>query len=167
MTFHELLSSRHLDACVPGRNWAEQFSTFEEAWIACHDSEWMLWLLEEVGWDDETTIRLYALRCLREARLDEQTTAWDALVGAKRCAFIVAAEDLVRNGAKQDEWDTAWLIAWDAACAVIGSAALVGAWLRGQSSGTQADILREMIPVRLVSELVERKINEREALAVL
>jgi hypothetical protein len=63
MSITEFLQA--LEACPEAVTWAAQFGAFEELWRACPHAEWMIWTLEEVGYDSDSSLRLFASACAR------------------------------------------------------------------------------------------------------
>lgn len=80
-----------LEACDRGIRWARKYPTVEDAWSACENPSWMLWLAARVAvsQDDRSKVVLAAAACVRLARIKNK----DRRV---LCA-IEAAEQWARN----------------------------------------------------------------------
>jgi hypothetical protein len=63
MTIIEWLES--LDACPEAVLWAQRFRKLEELWYECPQVEWMLWILEQIGYADQRKLRTFAAACAR------------------------------------------------------------------------------------------------------
>jgi len=67
---------RVLGACNDGQAWAEQATSLETVWNTCKRSDWMLWALRQIGFQDDRKMRLYACACIRKTPLADGHTAW-------------------------------------------------------------------------------------------
>jgi hypothetical protein len=50
---------KDLNACKPAIKWVGN-KTPQEAWETCEKSDWMFWLLKEIGYENNKTLRLMA-----------------------------------------------------------------------------------------------------------
>jgi len=165
MTLREFAESRH--ACSDGLEWLGE-RDIAAMWAECQRSDWMVWLLDRMGWADAHAQRSFALRCarrvqplMRDARSvetlevverylrgdatdEELASAWaaaDAAADAARAAWAAADADAAR---------AAWADA-AAAAAAWASAAAAAAW--DAAMAAQADDLRELVPVAVAQAL--------------
>ncbi len=133
---------RRLGACEEAREWAAN-KDLTTAWAECQRPDWMLWLLDALGYSDQSTLRLYACWCARQV--------WHLPSDERSRAAVEVAERYARGEATDDELSAAWA-AWDAA-----RDAAWAAWdAAGAAAATaQADRLREMVPLAEVERLME------------
>jgi hypothetical protein len=123
-------------ACTAGMKWAEIYTTASAAWLACDNPRWMLWALEQIGYQDEK-LRLFACWCVRYTPLGDGRTTWDLLIREQSRKAIEVAERFARWQATRDElftayatagaaadvtWDSVRDAAWDAAYAATEAA---------------------------------------------
>lgn len=111
MTLREFCVANH--ACAPGLEWLGE-RDLAAMWSDCHRSDWMLWLLEELCWDDAHVKRVFALWCARQVRhllTDERSV---------RCLDVVKRH--LRGEATGEELAAACGGAWDAVCATWDAA---------------------------------------------
>jgi len=118
---------RRLGACEEARDWA-QGKNLATAWVTCNRPDWMLWLLDEVGYRDDRTLRLFACWCVR------QETCWSLLSDERSRAAVEVAERYARGDATDEELSAAWAAAWAAARA----AARAAAWAAARASAEAA-----------------------------
>lgn len=127
-----------LDACQDGRDWAKTCTNLKQVWDTCKRSDWMLWALNRIGFNDERKLRLYACACARKTPLADGRTVWDLLTDerSRRAVEVAelyaegkatdAARDAARAAATDAATDAAWAatraardaandVAWDAA----------------------------------------------------
>jgi hypothetical protein len=83
-------------ACDPAVKFRSQFTTFEEAWIACPRGDWMLWIASKVGVEDKLIIKTAALcaNTVRHLMTDKRST--DAIDIALKYAEGLATKDELR-----------------------------------------------------------------------
>jgi hypothetical protein len=116
-------------ACREARDWAGS-RTLAEVWADCQRSDWLLWLLGAIGYDDERVLRLFAAWCARQVlHLVDDPRSREAVEVAERYA---------RGEATREELAAAWAAAnaaaWDACAAANAAvwaaeaAARVAAW---------------------------------------
>ena len=76
-----------LGACRDARVWAAHFATLDEAWDACTDPGWMLWLAQATDLPQEAAVRMavaFARRVLPFATGDAAEPARIAIETAER-----------------------------------------------------------------------------------
>ena len=134
-----------LGACAKAQVFAHTQPDLETAWRTCKRSDWMIWLLDKLGFKDDRAYRLYACRCVRDTPLADGRTVWDLLTDPRSRNAVEVAERFANGQASQEEldaaWDAAWAAAWDARDA---------AW-----AAAQADYLWELVPWATVKTLVD------------
>jgi len=135
-----------------------------DAWEKCHRSDWMLWALDKIGYDDQRMLRLLACRFCREIwhlladersrnavevaeRYAEGQATKDELVAARAAAWAAAraaarARAAAGAAAEAATEAAAWAAAW-AATEAAARGAGAAAW--AATEARQADIIREMI----------------------
>ncbi len=148
-----------LGACDEARDWVSG-KDLATAWSTCTRPDWMLWLLDALGYDDERTLRLFGCWCARQV--------WHLLTDARSRTAVEVAERYAVGEATYEElssardaaWDAAAVAggaAWDAAWAATRAAARAAAWAASWAASwaAQADRLREMVPLAEVERLME------------
>jgi hypothetical protein len=156
----ELLAKFH--ACAEAREWAGS-RTLAAAWAECPRSDWMLWLLEMLGYADRRVLRLFACWCVRqepcwslladersrsavemaeryargEATGDELAAACDAACDACDAACD-AAWSAARSAARAAAWSAAWAATWSAACDTAWYTAWYAAWSAASAAAWSA-----------------------------
>ena len=112
-------------ACSEGMAWVKEnkFESLADLWDNCHRSDWMLWLLDRVGYENDRDLRLFACACVR--------AIWDKLTDERSRRAVEVAEKYAFGDATDEEL----VAAWDAA----GDAARAAAW------DAQANMLRDKI----------------------
>ena len=126
-------------ACVEASEWARRYNTASAAWLACKKPEWMLWALEQIGYKDESKLRLFACWCARNTPLPDGKTNWDLLTDQRSRTAVEVAERHARGEATDEELAAAWAAARDAARA----AARAAAWDAARDA--QAKALRKIV----------------------
>jgi hypothetical protein len=144
----------------------------------------MLWLLTEIGHQDDKTYRLYACWCVRNTPLADGRKVWDLLTDKRSRNAVEVSERYAVGEATKEEMDAAWAAAWDAdgdaAWAAAGAAARDAAWDAAWAAARdaagdaawaaagdaarafQADHLREVIPYSVVEAAVLAKWPAKE-----
>jgi hypothetical protein len=97
------------DACEEARMWAKAFRTLEDLWQNCKVPEWMLWSLEQVDYQNEGKLRLFACACARHG-----APFLDDPVGMKA---IDVAERFAKGATTRADLTAAWAAAGTAAAA--------------------------------------------------
>jgi len=173
---------RKLGACDEAREWADG-KDLVTAWTTCNRSDWMLWLLDALGYRDDRTLRLFACWCVK------QEPCWSLLSDERSRTAVEVAERYARGEATDEElaaaceaaWaaeDAAEAAAWAAASAAASAAARdarataraaarAAAWYawdatRDATWAAQADRLREVVPLAVVRWLVDCYANRAE-----
>jgi hypothetical protein len=125
MSITDFLQS--LEACPEAVAWASDFRELEELWHSCPHAEWMIWALEEVGYDNETNLRLFATSCARHH--------WHLLTDPRSRRAVEIAERFARRAAHAEELRQAredgraatlagaWPTSWTAAAAAAATTA--------------------------------------------
>ena len=170
---------RKLGACDEAREWADG-KDLVTAWTTCNRSDWMLWLLDALGYRDDRTLRLFACWCVK------QEPCWSLLSDERSRTAVEVAERYARGEATDEElaaardaardaWYAAEVAAEAAAEVAAEAAAEVAAWAAardawyaaevaaeaaGAAAGAaawaaQADRLREVVPIAVVQRLVD------------
>ena len=83
---------KKLDACAEVRAFAETCADLETVWNACDRSDWMIWLLRRLKYDDAKVYRLYACWCVRNTPLADGRKVWDLLTDPRSRAAVEVAE---------------------------------------------------------------------------
>ena len=105
---------KRLEACGEFRSWASTQPDLETCWATCNRPDWMIWLLHELGHQDDKAYRLYACWCVRNTPLADGRTVWDLLTDERSRTAVEVAERFARGEATSEEWDAARAAAWDA-----------------------------------------------------
>jgi hypothetical protein len=175
---------RDLKACNEAITWAESHPDMETAWSNCNKSEWMLWLLRNIGYNDRKTLRLFACWCVRNTPLPSGGTVWDLLTDQRSRNAIDVCERFIAgaatkeelHGAKEasryavrdyqcDDGGMAVWCAWWAACAdhvwiMVEGASRESMMATGDASGwalarvAQSNQLRAMVPYREIESII-------------
>ena len=172
-------SLQHI-ACADGIEDGRQYATFADWWRGTQRSDYMLWLLERMGYPDDRKLRLLACRFVRGTRVDDTRTVWDLLTDERSRSAVEVAERYAVGEARKGELEAAARAAWSAAQAAASSAewaaaraaASAAAWPPTSAATSaaratamksalaqQADIIRDMIPVEEIAPLFERYIE--------
>ena len=171
MTLREYAKQK--GACAEGLKWLGD-RNLQQMWNECQRSDWMAWLLEQLGYNDERVLRLYACWCVRqvwhlltdecsrtavevaerfavgEATRDELGAAADAAWGAARAAADAARAAAARAAAA---WDAAADAARAAAARAAAARDAAADAVRAAAWARQAGHLREVIPYEVVAQL--------------
>lgn len=102
-------------ACEEGIAEGRQYDTIADWWNRTQSSKYQLWLLEEIGYHDERTLRLLAVRFVRETRVDQECTVWDLLKDNRSRQAVIVAEKYANGEATIEELGLAGVEAYDAA----------------------------------------------------
>ncbi len=154
---------RRLDACSDAIIYAKGYDTLDSAWAACERPDWMLWLLERVGFNDPRLERLFACWCIRHTPLVDGRVVWDLLKDERSCNAVVISERYANGEATLKDLAAAGAAAGaaarDAARDAAGAAARDAAWVA--AGAAQADRLREIVPFVVVAQLVDAYMEEK------
>lgn len=82
------------DAWADVREWAKG-RTLKEAWETCPRADWMLWLLQHLGYVDDHTLRLFACWCAQQV--------WNLLHDPRSRAAVNVAKRYARGDATVEE----------------------------------------------------------------
>jgi hypothetical protein len=115
-THIELL--KRFNACAEAVVYANKYPDLESAWNACPRSDWMLFLLNKLGYQDNRVLRLYACWCVRNTPLADGRVVWDLLSDVSKAAVEVS-ERFADGRASSCELRAA---AADAACSAARAA---------------------------------------------
>jgi hypothetical protein len=142
-------------ACGESIAWMKEakITSLKEAWNKCQRSDWMLWGLDHIGYNDERTLRLYACKCVRETPIADGRKVWDLLTDERSRKAVEVAELFAEGKATKEELGAAWDAARDAAWAAARAAG-AAAW------AFQSDLLRSMISWETVEERMEKTKEE-------
>jgi hypothetical protein len=141
-------------ACEEGMLWIKEanIQTFEESWAKCQRSDWMLWLLGQLGYCNKKQLVLYACWCTRNTLLQDGRKTWDLLTDERSRKAVEIAELFVEEKATKEELEVA---AWSAESAAWSAEAAARSAARSAESAEsaesaarlqQANELRKMIP---------------------
>ena len=152
-------SLQHI-ACADGIEDGRQYDTFADWWRGTQRSDYMLWLLERMGYPDDRKLRLLACRLVRETRIDSHRTrtVWDLTTSKesrRRVRKTVTVAERYAIGAATDaELDAEWSAESATTTAVRASAWVIG-WATAVKAALaqQADMIREMIPAEEIEPL--------------
>ena len=139
---------RRLGACDEAREWADG-KDLVTAWTTCNRSDWMVWLLDALGYRDDRTLRLYACWCVK------QEPCWSLLSDERSRTAVEVAERYARGEATDEELAAARDAARDAWYAAEVAAEAAWAAARAAAWAAQADRLREVVPIAVVQRLVD------------
>jgi hypothetical protein len=126
--------------------WAKDYDTLQDAWDNCQRGDWMIWLIDKMGWSNDKDLRLMSVAFARQVQhLMKDQRSINALDVAERYANGEATVDELREArAAARAADTAWAAAWaaDAADAAEAAADAAGGAVRAD----QANIIRQYLP---------------------
>lgn len=146
-TFSDWLMAH--DACSEARAFVGE-KTLKQAWAQCNRPDRMFWLLNELNYSDDQTLRLYACWCAANTPLPDGRKTWDLLTDNRSRKAILMAIDYANGEATHQELAAAEAAAWYAAGAVAGNAA------GNAARDAQANELRRRIPLSTVLELARK-----------
>jgi len=112
-------------ACAEGIKDGRRYDTFTDWWRGTQRSDYMLWLLERMGYPDDRKLRLLACRFVRGTRVDDTRTVWDLLTDERSRRAVEVAERYAVGEARKGELEAAARAAWEA---WVASAAAWEAW---------------------------------------
>ena len=112
---------RHI-ACAEGIEDGRQYDTFADWWRGTQRSDYMLWLLERMGYPDDRKLRLLACRFVRGTRVDDTRTVWDLLTDERSRRAVEVAERYAVGEARKGELEAAERAASSAAWAARAAA---------------------------------------------
>ena len=163
-----------LGDCAEAQAFAHTVPDLETAWNTVDRSDWMLWLLRRLKYDDVKAYRLYACWCVRNTPLADGRTVWDLLTDPRSRAAVELAERYAVGEATAEELREARSAAYavdagtyayaadaaaDATYAAADAAAAASyadaADARMAARKVQAQQLREMVPFSVVAGLVK------------
>jgi hypothetical protein len=139
-----------MNACPEAVKFADRYCSLETAWEACPRSDWMLWLLKGIEYEDDRSHRLFACWCARNTPLADGRKVWDLLTDRRSRDAVEVAErfadgnatkkDLAaaKDAAKDAALDAAWAAAWTAAGAAARGAARDAAWTAARAAAWTA-----------------------------
>jgi len=96
-------SLTYLRACEAGVRWAKQIETFERAWHECPDPDWLVWAVQQAGYDDQARLRTWACWCVRRV--------WELIPDPRSRQAVETAEAFLRGQSTEEELHAAWLVA--------------------------------------------------------
>jgi hypothetical protein len=129
----ELIERKGLDPCGNARIWLASQPDIQTAWKTCRRADWMLWILEEIGYEDDRSFRLIACASVRETPLADGRKVWDLLTDERSRNVVEVSERYANREATKAELDAARDAARDAAMASAW-AARDAAWAASASS---------------------------------
>jgi hypothetical protein len=171
-----------LGACAEARAFAHTVPDLETAWSTCDRSDWMVWLLRRLKYDDAKAYRLYACWCVRNTPLADGRKVWDLLTDPRSRNAVEVAERFANGGATAEKLREARCAAADATYATYAAyAAYAAAYAAADAAAAadatyaaayaaayatyadarkiahkiQAQQLREMVPFSVVAGLVK------------
>lgn len=142
-------------ACREGIKEGEQYATLDAWWGGSQRAGYMLWLLREIGYDDQLVLRLLAVRFARETQLIDGRTVWDLLTDERSRQAVIVAARYANGEATGEELRAAMISAAVAAWESVAAAAATAA-------SQQADVIRELIPAEEVRGYWERYITNKD-----
>jgi hypothetical protein len=92
-----------LGACREAQAFAGTCPDLETAWNTCDRSDWMIWLLRRLKYDDAKVYRLYSCWCVRNTPLAIGRMVWDLLTDPRSRNAVVVAERFAVGEATADE----------------------------------------------------------------
>ena len=104
-----------LGACGEAHAFARTCPDLETAWNTCDRSEWMIWLLRKLKFQDDKTYRLYACWCVRNTPMADGRKVWDLLTDPRSRNAVEVAERFAVGEATADELREARIAAYAAA----------------------------------------------------
>ena len=124
-----------LGACREAQAFAGTCPDLETAWNTCDRSDWMIWLLRRLKYDDAKVYRLYSCWCVRNTPLANGRMVWDLLTDPRSRNAVVVAERFAVGEATADELREARNAADAAAAATYADATTYAA----DAAATAAD----------------------------
>ena len=131
--------------CRDALEYLSQYDEMAEAWDNCQRADWMLWTLEQIGYDDQRALRLIACRCVRQI--------WPLLTDERSRNAVEVAERHANGLATDDELSAAWQAAWAASDAASAAARAASSAVRATEAAwsaaggaAQCRIIREIVP---------------------
>lgn len=127
---------------TPDGRW---YNTLADWWEEVRNGNDMLWLLSRLGYRNYRTLRLLAVRFVRETEVGGGRTAWDILNDDSRQAVIVAeqyangeatAEQL--SNARESAWGSVRLATTTSAAASASTAAWATVWSSADHAASSA-----------------------------
>jgi len=97
MTVDEFLMK--LNACEEAVLWSKSIRTFEDLWRECSHIEWMLWMFQQLGYENQPKLRLCATSCVRRF--------WNLLIDPRSRQAVEIAEQFTVNAATSAQLRTA------------------------------------------------------------
>ena len=137
---------KKLDACDGAQEWATTQPNLETAWLTCKRSDWMIWLLKKLDFQDDRACRLYACRCVRDTLLADGRKVWDLLTDPRSRKAVEVAERFANGQTSQEEMAAAGAAARDAVWAAAGDAGDAAGAAAGAAGDAQSDIIRRYFP---------------------
>jgi hypothetical protein len=146
--------------CPEGRVFLKKHETLAEAWEQCHRPDWMLWVMDRIGYPrDHKNLRLFAVWCAKNTPTADGGTTGKLITDPRSVVALDVAERFATGNATEAELDAAWTAAWgaardaawgaagDAAWGAAGDAAWTAAWgaARDAAAAAQANQFRTMI----------------------
>ena len=158
MNFKKILIE--MDACEEAVKWVGRKS-LKTSWNTCKRSDWMLWLLDQINYD-EIILRRLACKFVRETPLADGRKVWDLLTDERSRQAIVVAEKYCDGKATKEEGAAAGA-AWAAARAAGADGAAGAAWAAAGAAGAawaawaaQSSIIRDMVSYEDVKKYMEK-----------
>jgi len=115
-----------MGACRDAREWADNYTTWEQIIGKCERSDWLLWLDTKMNILDDKERGLLAVHLVRTTPLPDGRTVYDLLTDERSRNALVVAERFAKGRATSEELaaaeDAARAAAW-AAEAAAGAAA--------------------------------------------
>jgi hypothetical protein len=135
---------KELDACDGpdgAIQWAKDYDTLQAAWDNCKRSDWMIWLVNKMGWSNDKDLRLMAVAFAREVQhLMKDQRSINALGVAERYANGCATIEELR--AAREAAGAAWAAAREAAREAREAAEAAGsagaAWAAAREAAREA-----------------------------
>jgi len=84
-------------ACQEAVDWVKEneYESLADGWDKCQRSDWMLWLLDKVKYENDRDLRLFACACVR--------AVWDKLTDERSRNVVEVAERFAVGDATEEE----------------------------------------------------------------
>ena len=142
-----------MGACRDAREWADNYTTWEQIIGKCERSDWLLWLDTKMNILDDKERRLLAVHLVRTTPLPDGRTVYDLLTDERSRNALVVAERFAKGRATSEELaaaeaaaraaDAAARAAGAAARAAAEDAARAAAWAAAWAAGAAARVAAE------------------------
>lgn len=146
-------------ACADGMEFVTQFVSLKEAWFEFARPDWMCWLLEKTGYNNQRKLTLIAVRCVRETMIDGSKTVFDILPEDAKAPFLITERYAMGEDISIAERRSAYRAASEAASWAASRASSRAAY-RAASWAKHCQIIREVVLWPELNRLITKKCKE-------